>query len=267
MTEFNPFQKMSYGICHLSLVPCRKEPSDRSELVTELLFGESFMVLETSEKWSRISAAHDDYESWIDNKQFLPLSATAFQDMNSRAKFYSSELAHVIVSENGQAIPLLLGSTLPAFIQGVCHIENRAWKYEGQYVSSEEKARRPALIETALMYLHAPYRWGGRSPFGIDCSGFSQIVYALNGTSLKRDAWQQAEQGSLLSFVEEAEPGDLAFFDNDEGRIVHVGIILQGSRIIHASGQVRIDAFDHHGIYNAENKKYSHNLRMIRRVL
>ena len=117
------------------------------------------------------------------------------------------------------------------------------------------------------MYLNAPYLWGGKTPFGIDCSGFTQMVYKLNGFALPRDAYQQAEIGETLSFVEEAEPGDLAFFDDDEGNIIHVGMVLEQGTIIHASGKVRIDALDHQGIYNKELKNYSHKLRLIKKII
>jgi cell wall-associated NlpC family hydrolase len=236
-------------------------------MVTELLFGEHFSVLETNGKWTRIHIEADGYECWIDTKQFLPLNFETYTLLSSEPRSYTNELVHVISSGAGNALPVLLGSTLPFFNKGSCQLEDHSWTYEGQTISSAEKTSRSSLIETAMMYLHAPYRWGGRSPFGIDCSGFTQMVYRLNGRKLLRDAYQQAEEGSLLSFVEEAEPGDLAFFDNADGRIVHVGIILNNSRIIHASGTVRIDAFDHHGIFHSGTQTYSHKLRMIRKVI
>ena len=122
-------------------------------------------------------------------------------------------------------------------------------------------------MENAMMYINAPYLWGGRSPFGIDCSGFTQLVYKIAGKKLPRDAYQQAEIGQTLSFVEEAQSGDLAFFDNEEGSIVHVGILLQDNEIIHASGKVRIDKIDHQGIFNVDTKRYSHKLRLIKKIL
>ena len=102
---------------------------------------------------------------------------------------------------------------------------------------------------------------------GLDCSGFTQAVFRLNGISLPRDASQQSGIGQVINLVTEALPGDLAFFDNDEGMITHVGLILDSTSIIHASGKVRIDALDHQGIYNVETNKYSHRLRLIRRIM
>ena len=123
------------------------------------------------------------------------------------------------------------------------------------------------IVSTAFLYLNAPYLWGGKSPFGIDCSGFTQMVYKLCGYKLLRDAYQQSNQGDALSFIEESEPGDLAFFDNEEGKIIHVGIIMENNYIIHASGKVRIDRLDHLGIYNAEQNKHTHRLRVIKKIV
>ena len=137
--------------------------------------------------------------------------------------------------------------------------------YNGQAIQSEAKSS--VLLErVAMRYLNAPYLWGGRSPFGIDCSGFTQMVFKFTGIKLLRDAYLQAEQGTVINFIEESQPGDLAFFTNEEGRITHVGIILKDQQIIHASGKVRIDKIDHFGIYSATQKKYSHQLKIIKRM-
>ncbi|NTW32657.1 MAG: C40 family peptidase, partial [Bacteroidetes bacterium] len=123
------------------------------------------------------------------------------------------------------------------------------------------------IVENAYMYLDAPYLWGGRSPFGIDCSGFVQMVYKLIGIRLPRDASQQASQGTTINFLSEAVPGDIAFFDNEDGIIVHTGIIINNGQIIHASGRVRIDNLDHEGIFQVKTKKYTHKLRLIKRII
>ena len=124
-----------------------------------------------------------------------------------------------------------------------------------------------SIEETARKYLNTPYLWGGKTPFGIDCSGFTHMVYKINGYKLYRDAKDQANQGKTLSFIEESEAGDLAFFNNDEGDIIHVGIILQNNHIIHASGKVRIDRIDHSGIYNVDTKMHTHKLRVIKKIV
>lgn len=252
-----------FGVCNLSIVPCRKEPSDRSEMVTQLLFGDSFSILEENEKWAFIQTSIDGYECWIDKKQFTRISDADYKSQDQRQHYSYDPVSVLSEDGTGNMLPLVMGSVLPAYENGVCKIGTSSFTFEGSTVKPS-KPNRNTIIETALMYLNSPYLWGGRSPFGIDCSGFSQIVYKLSGINILRDASQQATQGKALSFVEEAQPGDLAFFDNEEGRIIHVGIVLSDSRIIHASGKVRIDLLDHHGIYNSEDKKYSHRLRVLK---
>ena len=256
------------GICNLSIVPCRKEPSDRSEMVTQLLFGDHFQVLETNGNWCKIIIAFDNYECWIDKKQFSFIQQNTYDSLNSDDVFCTNELVQIITNNtSSQVFPIVFGSRLPRFNEGECVFESQHYTYDGNYINSSLPSVKADFVETAMLYLNAPYLWGGKSPFGIDCSGFTQMVYKLNGTKLLRDAYQQAEQGETLSFVEEAEPGDLAFFDNEEGRIVHVGMVINAHKIIHASGKVRIDSFDHQGIYNADKKDYTHGLRLLKRIV
>ncbi len=257
-----------YGICNLNIVPCRKEPSDKSEMTTQLLFGEHFQIIETQGNWCQIKNAYDNYECWIDKKQFSPIEQHTFDILNSTETYLSNELIQIITDKKtATPFPIVIGSTLPCFDNGECIIENQSYDYDGAYITGVLPFTKLGITEIALMYLNAPYLWGGKSPFGIDCSGFTQMVYKLSGVKLQRDAYQQADQGETLSFVEEAEIGDLAFFDNEEGRITHVGIVLEHNKIIHASGKVRIDGFDHQGIFNNEKKDYSHRLRLLKRII
>lgn len=249
---------MHYGICNLSLVPLRIEASDKSELVSQLLYGDHFKVLEKRKNWSKIRLSYDDYEGYVDNKQFLEISEKEYQHLDSLNPKYSADLVEFVQDKKGQLLPILLGSSLNG-LQMLGH------KYEGNSIS--EIFPKTKLIETASMYLNTPYLWGGKSPFGIDCSGFTQMVYKINGYELKRDASQQAAQGEVLSFIEESEPGDLAFFDNSEGEIIHVGIILKNNYIIHAHGCVRIDRLDQSGIYNTEQNRHTHRLRVIKKII
>ncbi|MBL7884409.1 MAG: C40 family peptidase [Bacteroidia bacterium] len=257
-----------YGICNLSIVPCRREPSDKSEMVTQLLFGDTFQVTETQGNWCHIKISYDDYDCWIDKKQFLPIQQHTFDIINSTDLICSNEFVQLINHKNtNHQLPIVIGSSLPNYDAGECTIENQTYIFDGDIIKDYLPNEKNGIIESAYQFLNSPYLWGGKSPFGIDCSGFTQLVYKLNGIRLKRDAYQQAEQGEILSFVEEAEPGDLAFFDNEEGRIVHVGIVLENNKIIHASGKVRIDGFDHHGIFNNDKKDYSHQLRLLKRIV
>ncbi len=255
---------MNYGIAILSIIPLRKEPSHRSEMVTQLLFGETYEITKEQNNWLLIKCDDDNYEGWIDKSQHHPLTEKDYSNISGNNSGLSLELVNSAAS-GYHSIPVVCGSNLPFFDGMNFKIGKEKFIYNGQAIQSE--AKNMALLErVAMRYLNAPYLWGGRSPFGIDCSGFTQVVYKFTGVKLLRDAYQQAEQGTVVNFVEETQPGDLAFFSNEAGKIIHVGIILKDHRIIHSSGKVRIDKIDHFGIHNAEIKKYSHQLKVIKRV-
>lgn len=252
-----------FGICNLAIVPIRFEPSDRSEQVSQLLFGEFFKILEETPKWSKIETAFDQYQGWIDNKQFQKISENQFIELSETPEVLSSDLIEYITNPENELIAIPLGSSLSFLSHENINLKN--FYFEGLKTCGRKS--KSDLVKTAYMYLNAPYLWGGKTPFGIDCSGFTQMVYRLNGYSILRDASQQATQGDALSFIEESEPGDLAFFDNEEGNIIHVGIMMENNYIIHASGKVRIDRLDHLGIYNAETNRHTHKLRVIKKII
>lgn len=258
---------MKYGICHLSNVPCRLEPADTSEMVTQLLYGEMVKIYEEKKKdWRRAKTAYDDYDCWIDIKQVTIITEEEFNAVNS--DFVSTELVDVIEKEGSKIVtPISLGSTLPNLEKSKLNFADEVFAFDGGSIDTSKEQLKENLVANAMMYLNAPYLWGGRSPFGIDCSGFTQIIYKLNGFKLPRDASQQADVGETLSFIEESESGDLAFFDNEEGNIIHVGIMLENNHIIHASGKIRIDKIDHQGIFNIDTNSYSHRLRLIKKML
>lgn len=252
-----------FGICNLAIVPLRLEPSDRSEMTSQLLFGEHFTILEQTAKWSRIRLAFDGYEGWIDNKQFTPVNGSQYSHLDAAPAVLNADLIEYIMSPSGQLMPVPIGASLSFLDDSLINAEG--YVFEGLRTTGVKDKK--LLLQTAFMYLNAPYLWGGKTPFGIDCSGFTQMVYKLNGYKLLRDASQQATQGEALSFIEESEPGDLAFFDNEEGRIIHVGIIMEDNYIIHAHGKVRIDRLDHLGIYNNDNRRHTHKLRVIKKII
>lgn len=236
---------MSKAITIVSVAPVRAENSDKSEMITQLLFGESVDILEEKKHWIKIKSHYDNYEGWVDSKQIEVLSdedflARKISIITDKVLFYNNNKEQYLlsigseVSEDTPSLP----------------IENQ----------------RENIKKTALGFLNVPYLWGGRSIFGIDCSGFTQIVYKANGIKIPRDAYQQAELGVVLDFIEEAEVGDLAFFENEEGKIVHVGIMLEDQKIIHAHGKVRINELDSIGIFNQEWNKHTHKLRFIKRM-
>ncbi|MDU8886971.1 C40 family peptidase [Yeosuana sp. MJ-SS3] len=249
---------MQYGICNLSIVPIRFEPSDKSELVSQLLYGEHFKIIEKRKLWCKIRVAFDGYEGWVDKKQFIEISKDQYNYLDETNSSYSYDLIEYVQSKNQELILITLGASL----NGLQIFEH---SYDGNSLHGIQDKLN--LINTAFLFLNAPYLWGGKSPLGIDCSGFTQMVYKINGYKLLRDASQQAAQGEALSFIEESEPGDLAFFDNDEGNIIHVGIILKDNYIIHAHGKVRIDRLDHSGIYNVEKNIHTHKLRVIKKII
>ena len=252
-----------FGICNLSIIPLRLEPNDRSEIVSQVLFGEHFEVMETAKQWMKIKLQFDDYEGWIDSKQYQSISEENYTTLSKEAVILNSDLVEYIIAPNNTLLPITIGASLSFLNHSDINSEN--YDFEGLKVSGIKS--KNDIVNTSFLYLNSPYLWGGKTPFGIDCSGFTQMVYKLNGHKLLRDASQQSNQGEVLSFIEESEPGDLAFFDNEEGKIIHVGIILENNYIIHASGKVRIDRLDHLGIYNAEQNRHTHRLRVIKKII
>jgi len=253
-----------FAICNLSVVPVRKEASDKSEMVSQLLFGEMVEILDKQDNWRKIKIIYDDYSGWVDKKQLMSVSDEEILQNKNSTSVLSADLVQLALWAKSQICPIVFGSTLPLYNNHKFRIGETEYTFEGNIVEVK-KPDLSRILENAYMYLNSPYLWGGRSPFGIDCSGFTQMVYKLCGIKLYRDAAQQAEQGLTVNLIEESKPGDLAFFDNVERKITHVGIILNSSQIIHSSGRVRIDKLDHQGIFNEETKSYSHNLRLIKR--
>jgi gamma-D-glutamyl-L-lysine dipeptidyl-peptidase len=252
-----------FAICNLAIIPLRAEPNDRSEIVSQVLFGEQFEILEQQKQWSKIRLHFDNYEGWVDSKQYQVISEKNYKDLSKDSIILNSDLVEYVTNANNILIPITLGASLSFLNHDDINIES--FEFEGLRVTGVKP--KSDIVKTSYMYLNSPYLWGGKTPFGIDCSGFTQMVYKLNGYNLLRDASQQSAQGEPLSFIEESEPGDLAFFDNEEGNIIHVGIMMENNYIIHASGKVRIDRLDHLGIYNAEQNRHTHRLRVIKKII
>ena len=250
---------MQYGICHLSIVPLRANAAHESEMTSQLLYGEHFKVLEERVHWSRIRNAFDDFEAWIDKKQYKEIKEAEYRSLEESDIQLSSDLIEYITDDHGLLMPVAMGSALN-FTEELSH------KFDGTCFKPHE-VDKVNLIKTALLYLNSPHLRGGKSPFGIDCSGFTQMVYKLNGYKVKRNAAEQSKQGEALSFIEESEPGDLAFFDDNDGVINHVGLMMEDNYIIHVDGKVRIDRIDHSGIFNAELKRHTHKLRVIKKII
>ena len=260
---------MNFGISTLSIIPVRKEPSERSEMVTQILFGEHYEIIESMVGWCHIKLACDQYEGWIDQKMVSPLSPRSYAKLVGSASAVSTDIFTIIPVNGEQNLMIVSGSSLPVWrpYKKEFRVDREVYQMPGACSYGEVKNKREVIIRQALKYFNAPYLWGGRSPFGIDCSGFTQVIFKTAGISLPRDASQQVSKGTAFSFVEEAEPGDLAFFDNDEGEIIHTGIIWKRNKIIHASGKVRIDNVDQFGIFNVDTRRYTHKMRVMKKLI
>jgi cell wall-associated NlpC family hydrolase len=248
-------------------------------MVNQLLFGEIFRIGETAGPWVRIETEWDSYAGWINTLQCAELVPGEYLRIaGSEPAVVTSVMARV-KSDSGAEFPVVKGSSLPGLQDGKFSISGEIYTVTGEYSTVIKKVAvrefppaaaaslRQGIVDAARGYLHTPYLWGGRSPFGIDCSGLVQIAMKLNGIPVDRDASQQAARGEMVNLLNEALPGDLTFFDNDEGHITHVGIMLDESTVIHCSGTVRIDPIDHFGIFNRSTGQYSHRLRLIRRII
>lgn len=251
---------MAEGICNLSIIPVRVEPSGKSTMVNQLLFGDRVSISEEYANWYKIISLHDNYEGWCEKNQ---IDLTQHGNSDTPISIVQSPTA-TFVSPTDKKI-LLFGSSIQqsgeSYILAGSEYKLTDGKVDAPLLPSGEN-----IVEAARSLLESPYLWGGRSPFGIDCSGLIQVVFKSVGINLPRDAWQQAEaEGEYIDLMYESIEGDIAFFDNDEGRIIHTGILTGLGEIIHASGKVRIDPVDHFGIFNKELRAYTHKMRVIKR--
>lgn len=258
---------MEFGVCLLSIVPVRIEPSNKFEMVTQILFGESFSIIDKYKDWYKIRLAYDSYEGWVDKIQIHKISQNEYQRLNSEESQVTLDIVRKIknVSLN-KSFNIVIGSNIPPLNNGIFKINDEEYYFDGA-ISESDKQEKSKIIEYTKLFINTPFLWGGKTPFGIDCSGLTQICYKLCGIKLMRDASQQASQGETITFISEATPGDLLFFDNEVGDIIHSGILLPDNKVIHASGKVKIDDIDHHGIFDYESQKYSHKLRLIKKII
>jgi hypothetical protein len=257
----------SYAICPLSNVPIRSNSSDKSEIVSQLLFGELAEVLETKgRQWAKIRCIWDNYVGWVAANQLKAITPSELSVFREHFA-YSLELFQPLMADN-EVIPVVMGARLPNFDGMRFTLDNTVYTFSGQAVFPEHiKPSAEFILKIARRYLHAPFLHGGRSPMGIDAAGFIQMVFKIANIALPREASQQVYIGTAVDFVEQSMPGDVAFFENRTGRITHCGIILPDAEVIHAFGSVRIDKIDHYGIYDRSEKRYTHRLRVVRRML
>lgn len=253
---------MDCYICENVFVPLRSGPSHRAEMLSQVLFGEKYAVLQEAGHWLKIETLFDSYTGWIDINHL------------QHSEDSGKEKGHVL----NRSLLCFRNDKTKLILEAGCEVYNPDFKSrifsigKNTYAASADFGEShinttDSFADLGMKFINSPYIWGGRIPSGIDCSGFTQLVYKINGIPVPRDSWQQAETGTAVSFIDEAKPGDLVFFDDERGRITHVGMILSQGLVIHASGRVRIDNIDHQGIYKNEIRGYSHHLRTIRRIV
>jgi hypothetical protein len=253
---------MENFICENVFVPLRSGPSHKTEMLSQVLFGEKYSVIEKAGSWMKIETLFDKYRGWIDMDHLQQSSvegSSSSHVLNRSILCYKNDKTKLVLEAGCEVFN-------PDFEKKVFYIGKNQYctghEFSNSYVSTNE-----SFADTAMRYINSPYIWGGRIPSGIDCSGLTQLVYKVQGIPIPRDSWQQAEAGKSIDFIDQSDPGDLVFFDNERGKISHVGMILSRGLVIHASGRVRIDSIDHQGIFKPEIGGYSHKLRTIRRIL
>jgi hypothetical protein len=256
---------MSYAVCCVPVAPMRVEPDHRTEMVSQLLFGEC-CIITVAEKngWIKIVNKADAYTGWCRQSHFQEIDDSQYytEENNITADWINE------VDYNGHIMQVPLGSLLTAMKNGHVNWRKNTVHYKGLvWDTAKAKPDAKTIKQIAFKFLNSTYLWGGKSVFGIDCSGFTQSVYKFLNIHLLRDAQQQATQGELVGFLQQAHCGDLAFFDDDEGRIIHVGILLNAHEIIHAADKVRIDKIDNEGIINADTGLRTQRLRIIKRYV
>ena len=269
---------VEYAIAHCTVTPVRQEPSEGSEQLTQLLFGEVCEVLDRLPRWTKIRSTLDGQEGWVDFKMLTHVGDRALYDASVIGNF-AEAIGHVAVPmavatdmETGDELMLTLGTRLPNYKHGTFEVLGKQYLINPAGVRGERReAKGEELCAIAQTLLNAPYLWGGKNAMGMDCSGFTQVVYATQGINLLRNAREQMTQGELVPSLAEAQPGDLAFFDHADRdpkatNISHVGLLLSPTEIIHCSGCVHIDTIDELGIHLPDGE-LNHHLVQIKRYL
>jgi cell wall-associated NlpC family hydrolase len=253
---------MDRYICENVFIPLRSGPSHRSEMLSQVLFGERYRVLDQVDHWLKIVTEFDNYTGWIDRNH---IRHSPDNDTTQGFVLNRSLLCH---KPDKTKMILEAGCDIynPDFENYTFTAGNNVYS-AGSHFSKTYITTSESLSDTAMRFINSPYIWGGRIPSGLDCSGYTQLVCKIHGKPIPRNSWMQAEIGKAIGFLEETIPGDLVFFDDEMGSISHVGMMISRGLVIHASGRVRIDSIDHTGIYKQEAGGYSHHLRTIRRIV
>lgn len=253
---------METYICDNVYIPLRSNPAHKAEMNSQILFGERYTIIDSTDNWLKINNLFDMSTGWTSAAHTNPVASagnpTGFV-LNQSIVCYKDDHTKMIIEAGSEIYT-------PDFQNHTFTLNNRLYRAEHSF-TERVTGFSGSIADTALTFINAPYLWGGRTPSGVDCSGLVQLVCKIHGIMLPRNAAQQAKQGTVIPFIEESQPGDIAFFDDDEGNICHTGIMVSKGSIIHASGKVRIDPVDHQGIYRTDRGIYSHKLRMIKRLI
>lgn len=253
---------MERYICENVFIPLRIGPTHRSEMLSQILFGEKYRILDQVDHWLKVVTEFDNFSGWIDKNHI--------QNSTDESNLPGIVLNRSLLCYKPDKTKMILEAGCdiynPDFEKNTFIAGNNSY-YAGGDFSKTFISSTESLSDTAMRFINSPYIWGGRIPSGLDCSGFTQLIYKIHGKPIPRNSWMQAEIGEVISFLDETKPGDLVFFDDEQGKIAHVGMIISRGLVIHASGWVRIDSIDHQGIYRQEIKGYSHRLRTIRRIV
>lgn len=256
---------MKIARCIVTVAPLRKEPDHRSEMVSQVLLMEDMEIISIANEFLKVRCLYDGYEGWIHRFQIVHLDEGA--QIGPNLQMINGDPFRVVYC-NGEPLTMLFGSPLAAFDHGKSNFNGMDWVYEGRFWNAAEAHFNAETIKWVIdHFIHVPYLWGGRSIVGVDCSGFTQLVFRFFHQVLPRDAAEQSVMGETVGFIQEGKCGDLAFFDDEKGDIIHVGILANSHEIWHASGSVRLDPIDHVGIMHKETGERTHRLRIIKRIV
>ena len=262
------------GLSLYSIIPVRAQAREGAEQNTQILFGETFEIVESDKskvesKWTYVRLESDGQEGWVDAKMVTPMKEeeyTTYRKALETAATVAFPMTYAVSENNGQTIPLTAGTRLTNYKDGRFEVLGVGFRIDPSMVITQPfKLNEQNLLQVVRFFLNVPYLWGGKNALGMDCSGFSQIIMSLFGKHLLRNASEQVTQGEPVAELKQAQAGDLAFFDHEDGKISHVGIIIDPERIIHCSGRVKVEKLDTTGIYNTEQGGFSHHLVTIRR--
>ena len=271
---------VEYVIANATVVPVRENPSEGAEQLTQLLFAEPCEVLDRLPRWTKIRSTLDGQEGWVDFKMVSPASSLIASSPHRLEAVVAAPMAAATPMDGGADLLLTLGTPLPNYSHGTFEVLGQQYLIDPTCVNNTTQLLNSDLSRAELLnnvcaiaqtLLNAPYLWGGKNAMGMDCSGFTQVVYATQGINLLRNAREQMTQGELVPSLAEAQPGDLAFFDHADRdpkatNISHVGVLLSPTEIIHCSGCVHIDTIDEMGIHLPDGE-LTHHLVQIKRYL